>query len=58
LITRNNLTAGCLLALASITLNSAAIAAPIKVAFIGDQGIGDNARAVLTLVANEGTDLY
>ncbi|MDB4223478.1 metallophosphoesterase [Granulosicoccus sp.] len=57
MITRNNLTAGCLLALASITLNSAAIAAPIKVAFIGDQGIGDNARAVLTLVANEGTDL-
>ena len=54
---RNKLTAGCLLAMASLIIIPAAIAAPIKVAFVGDQGIGDNARAVLTLVANEGTDL-
>ena len=29
----------------------------IKVAFLGDQGVKENARAVLSLVANEGTDL-
>lgn len=29
----------------------------LKVAFLGDQGIGDNAQAVLQLVADEGTDL-
>lgn len=34
-----------------------ALATPVKVAFIGDQDIGDDARAVLSLVAAEGTDL-
>jgi len=34
-----------------------AIAAPVKIAFIGDQGIGENSRAVLTLIANEKADL-
>lgn len=57
MISRNNLAAGFLLAIASAVTSSAAIAAPIKVAFVGDQGTGSNARAVLTLVANEGTDL-
>ncbi len=45
------------LAFASLALTPALHAAPVKVAFIGDQGNNSNARAVLTLVANEGTDL-
>jgi len=55
--TKNTLIAACLLAVTSTVTSSIAIAAPIKVAFIGDQGIGGNSLAVLTLIANEGTDL-
>jgi hypothetical protein len=54
---RKYLATGCLLAITSLIFSSAVIAAPIKIAFVGDQGTGSNARAVLTLVANEGTDL-
>jgi hypothetical protein len=54
---RKYLPPGCLLAITSLIFNSATIAAPIKIAFVGDQGAVSNARAVLTLVANEGTDL-
>jgi len=57
LIIRNDSAAACLLALTSAVFSTFAIAEPIKVAFVGDQGIGENARAVLTLVANENTDL-
>ncbi|MGJ8537760.1 MAG: metallophosphoesterase, partial [Parasphingopyxis sp.] len=42
---------------ASVLLATAAHAAPLKVAFIGDQGVGEHAESVLSLVANEGTDL-
>lgn len=42
---------------ASLLLASAAHAAPLKVAFIGDQGVGEHAESVLSLVASEGTDL-
>lgn len=34
-----------------------AYAAPIKVAFTGDQNVGSNAEAVLRLIRDEGTDL-
>jgi hypothetical protein len=54
---KHYLAVGCLLAITSFVFSSVAIAAPIKVAFVGDQGTGSNARAVLTLVANEGIDL-
>ena len=43
----------CLLTL----VGSVASAAPVKVAFVGDQGVGENAQAVLSLIASEGTDL-
>lgn len=33
------------------------VSAGVKVAFTGDQGHDDNARAVLNMIANEGTDL-
>jgi len=33
------------------------VAAPLKVAFIGDQGVKEDSQAVLSLVASEGTDL-
>ncbi len=46
----------CLLTLSSFAINTAAFAAT-KVAFVGDQGTGSNAQAVLSLVASEGTDL-
>ena len=46
----------CILALSPFAINSAAFAAT-KVAFVGDQGTGGNAQAVLSLVASEGTDL-
>ncbi|NND89667.1 MAG: hypothetical protein HKN42_02290 [Granulosicoccus sp.] len=32
-------------------------AASVKVAFIGDQGVGEHAQSVLSLIASEGTDL-
>jgi hypothetical protein len=34
-----------------------AAAGQVKVAFVGDQGVGEHAQAVLSLIANEGTDL-
>lgn len=54
---KKHFTVKCLLASAILALNSLAIAAPVKVAFIGDQGVNSNSRAVLTLIANEDTDL-
>ncbi len=42
---------------ASLFFSSPTFAAPIKVAFVGDQGVGENSESVLSLVANEGTDL-
>ena len=53
----NHFAAACLLTGASLAFSSIVQAAPIKVAFIGDQGNNSNARAVLTLIANEETDL-
>ena len=48
----------CSLAILAALLTSAAGASStLTVAFIGDQGTGDNARAVLKLVADEGADL-
>lgn len=38
-------------------LSHTSIAAPVKVAFVGDQGVGEHAQAVLSLIATEGTDL-
>ncbi|ASJ73951.1 metallophosphoesterase [Granulosicoccus antarcticus] len=49
-------TAFALLALTSFSLNAPALAAT-KVAFVGDQGTGGNAQAVLSLVSSEGADL-
>ncbi len=43
--------------IATLALTGVVAAAPVKVAFIGDQSVGSNARSVLQLVANEGTDL-
>ncbi|MFK8083720.1 MAG: metallophosphoesterase [Granulosicoccus sp.] len=40
-----------------VSLTSRAQAEDIKVAFIGDQGIDENARSVLELIRDEGTDL-
>lgn len=42
---------------ASLAVTGAVSAESAKVAFIGDQGIGENARAVLQLVAGEGAEL-
>ncbi len=42
---------------ASFLFPGTALAAPVKVAFIGDQGVKQNAQDVLSLVANEGTNL-
>ena len=46
-----------LLVCAAVLLSSVASAAPVKVAFVGDQGVGEHAQAVLSLIASEGTDL-
>lgn len=54
---RKYLVTGCLLAITAAVFTPSAVAAPTKVAFVGDQGTGSNALAVLTLVANEDTDL-
>ncbi len=43
--------------LATLTMSTTGAASALTVAFIGDQGTGDNARAVLQLVADEGVDL-
>ncbi|MFK8074973.1 MAG: metallophosphoesterase [Granulosicoccus sp.] len=53
---RNVLATALLLAATSIGVISN-VHAGVKVAFIGDQGNNSNSRAVLTLVANEDTDL-
>ncbi len=53
---RNVLATALLLAATSIGVISN-VNAGVKVAFIGDQGNNSNSRAVLTLVANEDTDL-
>lgn len=47
----------CILFAASLAFGSVASAETVKVAFIGDQGVGESARAVLQLVAGEGADL-
>lgn len=48
----------CLLAiLAAVSISTAAASSTLTVAFVGDQGTDDNARAVLQLVADEGVDL-
>jgi len=47
---------GFLLA-ALLVIGNTAQAAPVKVAFTGDQGTGEHAQAVLSLIASEGTDL-
>ncbi len=49
--------AGGLLVCVAVLLSSVALAAPVKVAFVGDQGVGEHAQAVLSLIASEGTDL-
>lgn len=49
----------CLAAVFSVSLfySGFLMAASVKVAFTGDQGAGEGARAVLSLIANEGADL-
>ncbi|MGQ7846482.1 metallophosphoesterase [Granulosicoccus sp. 3-233] len=42
---------------ASLLFASVAHSASLKVAFIGDQGVGEHAESVLSLIASEGTDL-
>lgn len=42
---------------ASLFFTNTIVAAPIKIAFIGDQGVRGDAQAVLSLVASEGTNL-
>lgn len=41
----------------TLTFSKAGAESALTIAFIGDQGVGDNARAVLQLVADEGADL-
>ncbi len=41
----------------SLIYSGFSVAAPVKVAFTGDQGAGEGARAVLSLIASEGADL-
>lgn len=41
----------------SLLLSGNTLAQNVKVAFVGDQGIGANAQAVLRLIADEATDL-
>lgn len=55
--TRTLLPAMAMALSASMMFATAAQAAPLKVAFIGDQGVGEHAESVLSLIANEGTDL-
>lgn len=50
-------TARTVLLCVGVLLSSVASAAAVKVAFVGDQGVGENAQAVLSLIASEGTDL-
>ena len=47
----------CLVILAALSISTAGASSALTVAFVGDQGAGENARAVLQLVADEGTDL-
>jgi len=53
----NILSASSLLLVAASLSMAPPTVASTKVAFIGDQGNNSNSQAVLTLVANEGTDL-
>jgi len=46
-----------LFALFLVAYNSVAWPQSVKIAFTGDQGVGENARSVLQLIASEGTDL-
>ncbi len=50
---------GLALTITAVTSCTVAAAEPaaLTVAFVGDQGTGENARAVLNLIADEGTDL-
>lgn len=56
-IARFNIALSGLLFAALLFIGNAAVAAPVKIAFTGDQGVGEHAQAVLSLVASEGTDL-
>ncbi len=47
----------CLAILTALSISAANASSELTVAFIGDQGTGDNARAVLQLVEDEGADL-
>jgi len=49
--------AGLLTMFIALSMSQASLSADLTVAFLGDQGTGDNARDVLQLVANEGVDL-
>ena len=44
-------------AIATLSFSTAAATAPLTVAFVGDQGTDEDARAVLQLIADEGVDL-
>ena len=46
-----------LLIVATLVFSGTASAEPLKVAFIGDQGVKADSQSVLSLVASEGTDL-
>lgn len=46
-----------LIALAALLAVSTSGFANVRIAFTGDQGVGSGAQAVLSLIANEGTDL-
>ena len=52
-----NIPRGSLLIAALFFISSAVNAQAVKVAFTGDQGVGSNSKAVLSLIADEGTDL-
>lgn len=56
-IPRSLRTSTALLLSALLFIGSLAEAAPVKIAFTGDQGVGEDAKAVLSLIASEGTDL-
>ena len=49
--------ASFLLVLAALAISSATASSTLTVAFVGDQGTGENARAVLQLVRDEGAEL-
>ena len=56
-LVQRQMSALAVLLVTSLFYSGSLTAAPVKVAFTGDQGAGEGARAVLSLIASEGADL-